>query len=68
MLTWQVFGGTVNSGDGALTVRTTAAAADTAVARLARLVEEVLPLPKLPPLYRRPYLQSTYILRMAVAA
>ncbi len=45
VLMWQVFGGTVNCGDGALTVRTTAAAADTTVARLARLVEEVLPLP-----------------------
>lgn len=44
-LVWQVFGGAVNSGDGALRVRTTAAASDTAVARLARLVEEVLPLP-----------------------
>ncbi|BDA49356.1 Cadmium/zinc-transporting ATPase HMA2 [Coccomyxa sp. Obi] len=36
----EVFGGTVNCGDGALTVRTTAAASDTTVARLARLVEE----------------------------
>jgi cation transport ATPase len=38
-----VFGGTVNCGDGALTVRATAAAADSTVARMARLVEEVRP-------------------------
>lgn len=46
VLTWllmwrQVFGGTVNCGDGALTVRATAVAADSTVARMARLVEEV---------------------------
>ncbi|EIE24921.1 heavy metal translocatin, partial [Coccomyxa subellipsoidea C-169] len=36
----EVFGGTVNCGDGALTVQATAAAADSTVARMARLVEE----------------------------
>jgi hypothetical protein len=43
-------GGTLNCGSGSLEVRTTALAADSAVARMAALVEEVSP-----PLFSLPF-------------